>query len=280
MWLFLLIVVLFILVIGSITDIRTREVPDWISYAGICAGFGLRFIWSSYTWSSVYIIEGITGFAVFFALACALYYFGQWGGGDSKVLMAVGVCLGLSMDFNHIILAFVINSIWIGGVYGAVWSVCLAFKNWNSFKKEFMKKLHFQGRFRVVPLVFLLVIVVLSFLIKINSIIQIFVIMIAVTVPLFYYVAVFVRTVEKVAMHKFVSASELTEGDWIVNDVFVNKKRICGPSDLGVSLKQIENLKKSRIKKILIKVGIPFVPVLLFGYLFTLFFGNPLFWLI
>ena len=34
------------LVIGAITDIRTREVPDWINYSLIAAGVGFNLIFS------------------------------------------------------------------------------------------------------------------------------------------------------------------------------------------------------------------------------------------
>lgn len=280
MWLFLLFVVLFILVVGTITDIKTREIPDWLTYGGVIAGLGLRLIWSAHSWNYKPILEGAIGFVIFFALACALYYLGQWGGGDSKALMAIGACLGINLDFNHIILAFVINSIWIGGLYGLFWSCGLAFKNWPKFKKEFRTKLYFHGMFRLIPLAFLVILTGVSFVITVNPIIQSAIILIAVFVPAMYYLTVFIKTIEKIAMHKYVSPSKLTEGEWIAKDVIVKNKRICGPKDLGISERQINKLKKLKIKRVLIKVGIPFVPALLLGYLFTLFFGNPLFWLI
>jgi Flp pilus assembly protein protease CpaA len=280
MWLFLLLVVLFILVVGTITDIKIREIPDWLTYGGVIAGLGLRLIWSAHSWSYTPILEGAIGFVIFFALACALYYLGQWGGGDSKALMAIGACLGINLDFNHIILAFVINSIWIGGLYGLFWSFGLAFKNWSKFKKEFRDKLYFHGMLRLIPLAFLVILAILSFIITVNPIIQSLIILIAIFVPAMYYLTVFIKTIEKIAMHRYISTSKLTEGEWIAKDIIVNKKRICGPRDLGISEKQIKQLKRLKIKRVLIKIGIPFVPALLLGYLFTLFFGNPLFWLV
>ena len=38
-----------LLVIGAITDIRMREVPDWTNFAGIVAGLGIRLLWSLQT---------------------------------------------------------------------------------------------------------------------------------------------------------------------------------------------------------------------------------------
>jgi Flp pilus assembly protein protease CpaA len=280
MWVFLIVLVLAVLVISTVTDLRKREVPDWLSYSAIVAGFGSRLIWSAYSWDYHPILDGAVGFSVFFILACALYYLGQWGGGDSKLLMAVGVCLGLNLDINHIILAFVVNAIWLGGVYGALWSVYLAANNWKNFKEEYKTQLKKHGFVRFIPLAVLLVIVFLSFVLDLNPVLEALLIVMVVFVPLLFYVSVFVRAVDISSMRKFVSPAEITEGDWVVNDIVVNKKRICGPRDLGISLKQIEELKKYHIRRVLIKIGVPFVPALLLAYLFTLFFGNPLFWLV
>ncbi|MBD3361214.1 hypothetical protein GF358_00290 [Candidatus Woesearchaeota archaeon] len=280
MWLVLIFVVLFVLLVGTITDLKIREIPDWLTYGGVIAGLSLRLIWSVNEWSYVPVLEGVIGFAGFFLAACALYYFGQWGGGDSKALMAIGACLGINMDINHIVLAFVVNAIWIGGVYGLIWSVVLAFKNWKKFKKEFRDKLHSHGMFRAVPLIALLVLVLVSVFMKVDFVFKSMIIALVILIPLFYYLTVFVRTVESVAMYRLVSPAELTEGEWIAKDIFVNKKRVCGPGDLGVSEKQIKELKKAKIKKVLVKIGIPFVPSLLLAYVFTLFAGNPLFLLV
>jgi len=279
MWIFLILLVLVVLIISTVTDIKSREVPDWLSYSAIVAGFGSRIIWSAYLWDYHPVLEGAVGFAIFFVLGCILYYFGQWGGGDSKILMAIGACLGINLDINHVILAFVVNAIWIGGLYGIVWSIYLALRNWKKFKEEYLRQLKNHKLFRFVPLAVLFIVVILSLVMVVDPVIQSFFIILALFVPLLYYVSVFIRVIDVVAMQRFVSPAKITEGDWVVNDVVVNKKRICGPKDLGISLKQIAELKKYHIKKVLIKIGIPFVPSLLIAYIFTLFLGNPLFWL-
>ena len=58
MLLTLLIIGLVLLVVGTITDFRFREVPDWLSFGGIFAGLGLRLVWSLYSASWRYLIEG------------------------------------------------------------------------------------------------------------------------------------------------------------------------------------------------------------------------------
>ena len=61
------------------------------------------------------------------------------------------------------------------------------------------------------------------------------------------YLWIFIRIVEKIAMFKMVKPEELTEGDWIVNEIKIGKKVIYSPKDLGVDTKQIKQL--IRLKK-------------------------------
>ena len=100
----------------------------------------------------------------------------------------------------------------------------------------------------------------------------------AITLYLTCYMWILTKAVEKSCMQKYVLPSKLTEGDWIVNDIKVDGKRICGPKDLGIEKEQIKNLisyyRAGKIKKVLIKEGIPFVPSFLMGFVVTLVFGN------
>jgi len=81
-------------------------------------------------------------------------------------------------------------------------------------------------------------------------------------------------------MFREINTSDLTEGDWIAKSIAVKGRYICGPKDLGVSEKQIQLLKKLKVRKVIIKRGIPFVPVFLVAGLITLIFGNVVFYLL
>jgi hypothetical protein len=85
-------------------------------------------------------------------------------------------------------------------------------------------------------------------------------------------------------MIKKVKPEQLTIGDWIVNDVVVDGKRICGPKDLGIEEKQIKKLlrlkKKNKIKLVIIKEGIPFIPSFLASFIITFIWGNLFFLLV
>jgi hypothetical protein len=74
-------------------------------------------------------------------------------------------------------------------------------------------------------------------------------------------------------MIKEVAINRLTEGDWIYKDVYIGKKLITGPKDLGISREQIAQLKKyssqGKIKAVIIKEGIPFIPAFLLAFVAT-----------
>lgn len=269
-----------ILTIGSFTDFKKREVPDWVNYAGIVLGIGIRLIYSVSTFNWNYIIEGIIGFAVFFLFALAMFYLGQWGGGDSKMLMGLGALIGIPIALrpDSLIISFIVNGLIVGAVYGLVWGVILAVKH----RKKFISYVHKlistkeYKRMKKFAIASAFVLVIISFFAE--TYIAILIVSLAVMIVFVFYSWAFLTSVEKSAMIKNIDVDKLTEGDWIVKDVFVDKKRICGPKDLGISKKQIRKLvslkKKGKIRKVLIKEGMPFVPVFLISYAISVFAGN------
>lgn len=271
------------LFIGSITDLRTREVPDWVNYGLMISGIGLSLLFSAVYSSPSFIINSLIGLAIFFGIAYIMFYAGQWGGGDSKMLMGLGAMIGIDISFRaqQFLLGFFINALFIGAVYGLLWSIFLAFKNKKRFLEEFneimSQKEIVKAKKLILGLLFLLLFIL--FFVKLYYI-RIFVLSFALLALTTSYLWVFVRSIEKSCMHKLVEPSKLTEGDWIVNDVYVNKQYICGPKDLGIEKKQIRKLvglyKKGKVRKILVKEGIPFVPSFFIAFVVTFVFGNPL----
>lgn len=271
------------LFIGSITDLKTREVPDWVNYGLIFSGLGLNLLFSIIYSSSYFIINSIIGLAVFFGIAYIMFYTGQWGGGDSKILMGLGAMIGIDVGFKtpQFLLGFFINALFAGAVYGLLWSIYLALKNRKKFKRELNKILANKNVAKAKK--FMLAILILlfaAFFFAELYYLKIFVLSLALILLTAFYLWIFVKAIEKSAMYKFVEPSKLTEGDWIVHDIYVGKQYICGPKDLGINKNQIQKLihlhKKRKIKKILIKEGIPFVPSFLAAFVITSIFGNTL----
>ncbi len=268
----------FVLVVGSLTDLKKREVPDWVNYGLILSALSLRGIYSIYLSDYNILIYGLVGLSVMFLLACLMFYTGQWGGGDAKLLMGIGAVFGISLNLEfQTLFLFLINLIIFGSIYGLIWTFYLFVKNWSKTKHKFLTVLGSKKATVVkIPLYILCLILLIGsyFIIEMRYSL----ILLAIMLPLIFYVWAFSKVVESVTMLKKISPSKLTEGDWIAEDIIYRGKRITGPKDLGISLKQIKILnqlhQKGKIDTVLVKEGIPFVPSFLIAFVVTLLVGN------
>ncbi len=274
------------LLAGSLTDLKTREVPDWVNYGLIISGVGLNLLFSVIYSTPSYIISSIIGLVIFFVIAYMMFYLGQWGGGDSKMLMGLGSMIGIeaNLNLNQFLLAFLVNSLFIGAVYGMAWSFALAFRNKAKFSREFKKILGNKPIILIKRLfvAYLVILIFLLFLVK-NFYFRVFMLSLTFLILTTFYLWIFVKAIEKSCMHKLVEPSRLTEGDWIVKNIYVNGKYVTGPKDLGISKSKIRRLigfyRRKKVRKILIKEGIPFVPSFFLAFLATLIYGNLLWFL-
>jgi len=276
-----------VLFIGSITDLKTREVPDWVNYGLILAGIGLNLLFSIIYSNASYIINSLIGLAIFFGIAYIMFYAGQWGGGDSKILMGLGAAIGINVGSikSQFLVGFFINALFAGAIYGLLYSILLVLRNRQKFWKEFKKaleqeKIVFAKKIILAALaVFLIIFVMVKY-----TYLKFLVLALAFVLLATFYLWIFTKALEKSCMCKFVEPVKLTEGDWIVKDIVVKGEYITGPKDLGIDKKQIRKLielyKKGKVKKILIKEGIPFVPSFFIAFIVTFMFGNPLFWIL
>jgi len=254
-----LIICLAALLAASFTDIKKREIPDWISYSFIALALAAAAAESVVYSKPYFILNSAAGLALFFILANIFYYAKVFAGGDAKLMMGLGAALGI--DFN-----FLANILVVGGVYGIVYSAALAFSNFKNFRKE-AKKVN-------LPLFYFILASALIFasaLILNYSFLYMFAALVL-FLPLLY---LFSFSVEKSSLIKSVPPEKLTEGDWLAADVTIKGKTIKASFE-GLSKSDIALIKKSK-KNVLIKYGLPFVPVFLLAFLAELIAGNLLF---
>ena len=107
----MLLVPLLALIVATIFDFRTRRIPDSIpialfGWAVVTTAFGL----SSHGWISLAL-----GLGLGFAIGVFLFWLGGFGGGDAKLLAAVGATLG-----PYALLAFLFYAAIAGGLLAAV----------------------------------------------------------------------------------------------------------------------------------------------------------------
>lgn len=278
LWYLLIIVGFVALVFASFVDVKIREVPNWLSYSLIFIGLGLRLIYSLIFSDFSYVIYGLIGFIAFFALANLMYYTKQWGGGDSKLLMGLGAMfgsfreasiLGFGYDFPFLV-SLLINIFIAGTVYGFIYSIFLALRHKKNFVKEF--RLRKFNELKIISLlIILLLVAALLFLDgQFLSLVLIFLLIVWVACFILY----FMKLVEDVSLYKKINVDKLVEGDWLAKDVFVKNRLICTARNIGVTKGDIALLKKYKIKNVVVKEGIPFVPSFLIGFLFTILFTD------
>ena len=290
MFLIATLVVIAALAIASWTDLKTREVPDWLSYAligfGIAGGIIASLVFQTWT----YLAYSLAGLLAFVAIAYLMFYAGQWGGGDSKLIMGIGAVLGFEfstkapfINSENLIIAFWLNMLIVGVLYAVLWTFVLAAKHPRKVRKSFGEQIKKSKMLRNIVFATTIFLLLLSFLPKDEGL-RMAIYMLAVIGFATFYLLALVRAVEKACMYNLRAPEELTEGDWIAKDIAFKGKHICGPKDLGIEKKQIKQLvelrRRGKITKVLIKEGIPFVPSFLVSFLVTLQFGNVLFLLL
>ena len=267
---------------SSITDIKKREVPDWVCYAMIASGLGIRALLSLTALDYKPLLYGLLGLGAAFLIANALYYTKQWGGGDSKLLMGIGAVFGNGISLFNLhpplsfpfLAVFLLNLFIVGTFYALFYAFGLAIKHrkklFISFKKHNLK-------FFKISLGLLAFLMAGSFLLEKN--LQPLSLVFIIILFFLFNLILFIKDVEKTALERWIPVHQLTEGDWVINTVKVGSTTICSPKDLGLEKKQIELLKKHKIQNVLIKEGIPFVPSFFFALFITLIWGNLLFYL-
>ncbi|MFH1649908.1 MAG: A24 family peptidase [Candidatus Woesearchaeota archaeon] len=268
------------LVAATYQDMKTREVPDWLNYSLIAGGLAAAVMLSIAESSWLPLLISLIGLAVAIAIGYAMYYAGQWGGGDAKLFMGMGTVMGIAISGpiqTHVMLGFGVWWIITGSVYGLVWSVYLATKNKKEFKKTYMESMRTPKVKRERRVIQIITAILLVITILVPFEIRILTISMALLVFGLYYLFAFVHTVEATSMLKTVPVKKLTEGDWLVEPVLLKKKVLVKPSRTGLTLEELSILqKKAGNQKARIRQGIPFVPVFLIAYILIMLAGSPL----
>ena len=267
---FLIIITITILIIASISDLKTREVPDYLSHSLIAIASVSIILIAIESNNFKIILNSFIIFVVFLIISLIMYYSRQWGGGDSKIFMVLGIIFytypksllnylnpNLTIPFP---LTLIINILIFGSVYGLIYSLILLKKSKKKFKPK-INKLFFAP-----PII--LIITSLFF----KDVIRIFILFLSLLTLVYPYLLYYVKFIEKNCMLKIIPIKNLTEGDWISEDI----KNIYKKSSLGVTKKQIEQIKNLKIKKVWVKYGIPFIPSFLIAVIISLIFGNIL----
>jgi len=275
---FLAIIALLWLVFASISDIKTREVPDWLSYSLIIIGFGNALFKSILLSNISFLFYSLFAFGLFFLISALMYYTKQWGGGDVKLLIGLVTLFPVYPEqllnyFNPnldipFILILVINLILFGSLYSITYGIYLIKKNKINFIFE-LKKYKIKKIYLFSPLIIL----ILALLIN-EVILRLLLLSLGIIIILTPFLLIYVRIIEDKCMLKKIKINKLTEGDWITENIYSKSKLIYNKNSPGVTKSQIILIKKLNVKSLIVKEGIPFIPSFLIAFVITILFGN------
>ena len=130
--LFLLILALIWLFVASISDLRKREVPNWLSFSLIIFALAYRVFFAVFNSDLWFFLYGLIGLILFIILAYGFYYARVFAGGDAKLLMGLGAILPFASSLigNLIFLGvFILLFLFVGGIYGLIYSLVLVSGN-------------------------------------------------------------------------------------------------------------------------------------------------------
>lgn len=255
---------------ASVTDFRSREVPDLLSYGflSFSIAYGLLKAWVLGSWQPV--LAMLSGLVVLGGLGLLLLYGGQWGGADMKLLAALGALFGLWVG-QYDALLFLVLLLFTGAAYGIVYTLALAAAHREAFVSALREQLVLpRVRWaRRITLAACFLILLLVFIVRTTPLL-----LFAVLLYLFFWLWVTVRVVENELLTKEYAVAQLTEGDWVTHDVVVHGKTVYKKSELGVTKKDIAALRRAKVKRVMVKEGIPFVPSFLAAFI-LLWFVKP-----
>ncbi len=262
----LLIIAFLVLIIASLFDIKTREIPDWLNFSLIAIALSTRLTYAIITKTWPFFFYSLLALLIAFIIGSIMYYTKQWGGGDTKLLIGLSALLVTLQTDKLFLIKLIINILIAGSIYGLSWATVLAIKNRKQVARELKKSVKHYHKISTLILTLLLI---LSLFIP-NKELRIIIMLSLALLMILQLITLIVKAIEKVSMYKKIPISKLTEGDWITKNIYINKKLIYNQKSPGVTKKQIGLLKKAKIKQLIIKEGIPFVPSFLLGFILTL----------
>ena len=81
---------LLLVLAAAVSDIRYRVIPNWMTYTGVLAGIALGYYFVGYSG----VMASLIGLFLALLPAMVLFIMNSMGGGDVKLLSAMGALLG------------------------------------------------------------------------------------------------------------------------------------------------------------------------------------------
>jgi len=267
-------------ILASLFDLKTGEIPEGVNYGYVFLVLAISAVDAFSSADASLLIDTIIMGAAFFAVGFMLFYLGQWGGGDVKLMAGIGGSMGYLAHVGSIpqaavfpfYVTYFVNMGFIAFPYVLIYGLILGIGNKRT-GKEFLACF---GNRKIQA--FLVLSLTPSIAAVVFNLYQIAVLYLL--IPPLVIAALYLKAVEKTALQDEVAVSELREGDVVAQDLYAGTEKIASRRDIeGFSSEDLAKVKKLAEEqkipgKIMIKRGIKFAPVLFLSYVTVIFIGN------
>lgn len=269
--------------VAGLWDLKTTEIPDQIPHFMIACGIVIAIV-ESYLASSYWpLLSSAIAGGSFLGLGFLMYFLGQWGGGDAKILSSIGFLLptlpekffvGSIFPFS---ISFLFNVFLVGAAYMLVYALVFALMN-RQILFRFFKDI--KGNRKILSLgsiVLFLIFLSLNwflfvYLINIYNLTTIIfnsILLLVASISLFI-IFKFAKVVEDFGFKKKIPVSKLKVGDVLLDSKVFE----------GITEKDLKKIKKSGKRAVWVKEGVRFGLAFPLALLFTFFVGDGIFLLL
>jgi hypothetical protein len=268
---------------ASYFDLKTGEIPEKISRSLIVLMLAMAAAQTFFSLQASYLIYCAVIGIGFFLVGYLMFYLGEWGGGDVKILAGIGCSIGLLGAAGHFIrlqgifpyyLDYFINFALTATPYIIAYTFALGLLKpavFRGFSKSLTEKTS------IILLIISFLPAAISMSLEMPNLTLVYLL-----VPLLVILTFYLKAVEAIALQKTILIKELREEDILASDILVDGKRVAGRRDAGgLSKKQLTEIiaaaSQGKIpQEITIRWGIRFIPVFFLAYLLTYFVGGAL----
>ncbi len=267
--------------LGSYLDLKSGEIPDRISIGLVIILLFFSGLYSLIELNINPFASSLILGALYFLIGYALFYLGQWGGGDVKLLTGIGCSLGFLGNFYlfpntrlPVFISYFINMGFIALPYTILYSLILSIRNPRVFR-EFRNYIMERNSLLLFSISIIPFITAQILGLKFLSILYLL-------FPLLVLISVYLKAVEDVALKRKISVERLQEGDVLAMDLVVDGRKIAKKSNIsGLEQAQIQKIRElsehGKIpSELWIRYGIRFAPILFLAFLITVFYGSIL----
>ena len=265
--------------IAALWDLKTTEIPDQIPHIMVIIALVVYGVQSYAEFNYWILLTSIISGLLLLGFGFLMYFSSQWGGGDAKLLSAIGFLLptapsGFANLFFPFPASFLFNLFLVGAGYMIVYALILALMNkkiierFASDMKSSSKIFVFGSATLFVVFTLLSLLVANAFSIQASTkfLLDNSVLLLGATIFIFI-IWKFAKAVEDVGFRKKIHISKLRVGDVLLESKLWE----------GITVKELRAVKKSGKRVVWIKEGVRFAPAFPLALIFTLYVGEGIF---